>query len=188
MSETKSTNPKDRAATSRLDLTLFPDTAVIYGALGMTEGDCKYAAYNYREAGVDVSTYVAALRRHIAKFYNGEWADPLTRVPHLANAIACIAIIIDGYECGNVNDNRPPHANVSGLLSNIEENVKHLQKLFPNGPDRCTHKQTVLPKLGWERTTEQERPAIPLSEALNGENKVSLCSLPVKFVGDLPPK
>lgn len=132
----KPSNPKDRAATARLDLTLFPDTAIAYGALAMTEGDLKYGGYNYRPAGVCSSVYIAACRRHLAKWYNGEDADATTTVSHLANAIACIAVLIDSLESGNLNDDRPPKVNVAGLMDKMQATVKHLQQLYPNGPGR----------------------------------------------------
>jgi hypothetical protein len=136
--ETKSSNPKDRAATARLDLTLFPETARAFGALGMTEGDCKYGGYNFRVDGVSVSVYVAAVGRHLAKYYNGEWADKKSKVPHLASALAGIAIIIDGFAKNNLVDDRPPSVDMDSLFSEFEIIVKHLQVTFPNGPDRYT--------------------------------------------------
>ena len=139
-SDLKPTNPKDRAATSRLDLSLFPQTAIIYGALGMTEGDAKYGGYNYRVGGVLFSVYVAALLRHVFKCYNGEWTDTKTKVPHLASAMACIAILIDAYECGVLRDDRPPKAPILKLLDEFEGLVAHLHKLFPDGPGRYTQK------------------------------------------------
>ena len=139
-SDLKPTNPKDRAATSRLDLSLFPQTAIIYGALGMTEGDAKYGGYNYRVGGVLCSVYIAAGLRHLVKYYNGEWADKKTMVPHLASALACIAILIDSHSCGVLKDDRPPVSDVGGLLSEFEGLVAHLHKLFPNGPGRYTQK------------------------------------------------
>lgn len=135
----KPTNPKDRAATSRLDLTVFPDTAVAYGALALTEGDLKYGAYNFRVAGVLASIYVAALNRHVAKWFNGEDEDPKTGVPHLANAIACLGVLIDAIVAGKLKDDRPPKSDVAGLLASFEEKVKHLQELFPNPPGRYTN-------------------------------------------------
>lgn len=138
MKDFKPTNPKDRAATSRLDLTLFPDTAVCYGALGMTEGDSKYGGYNYRVGGVLASVYYAAARRHLAKWFNGEWHDKKTRVPHLASALACVAILIDAVECNVLRDDRPPRADLDKLLSGMEELVGALHVMFPNGPARFT--------------------------------------------------
>lgn len=140
---TKPSNPKDRAATTRLDLTLFPDTAAIFGALAMTEGDCKYGGFNFRVDGVNVSTYVAACRRHLAKWYNGQECDPKTRVHHLGSAIACLAVLIDGVVKGNITDDRPPPVDVDALLNDMEGNVKHLQTTFPNGPGRFTAKGSV---------------------------------------------
>jgi hypothetical protein len=141
----KPTNPKDAAATTRLDLSLFPASARAYGALAMTEGDLKYGGYNYREAGVCVSIYYAAANRHLDKFYNGEWADPKTGVPHLANALACLAVIVDGFEQGTINDDRPPAQDMAGLLDRMEQSVAHLQEIFPRRARRYradgTHKE-----------------------------------------------
>ena len=104
----KDTNPKDAAACNRVDLTLWPDTATLFGALGLIEGDQKYGGYNFRVYGARVSVYIAACRRHIMKYYNGEWEDKKTKVPHLASALACLAIIVDGVVKGNLVDDRPP--------------------------------------------------------------------------------
>ena len=149
----KPSNPKDRAASNRLDISLFPQTAICYGALAYTEGDSKYGGYNFRAAGVNVSVYYSALNRHMFKYYNGEWADKKTGVPHLASALACIAAIIDGHELGNINDDRPPTVDMDGLLSTFEEVVSHLHTIFPNGPARVTqqslevrHDESPIPK------------------------------------------
>lgn len=128
--DTKETNPKDAAATTRIDLSLFPASARAYGALAMVEGDLKYGGYNYREAGVQASVYYAAASRHLDKYFNGEWADPKTNVPHLASALACIAVLIDGYEQGNINDDRPPTQNTE-LYDRMEKHVALLQQIFP---------------------------------------------------------
>jgi hypothetical protein len=138
--EKKDTNPKDRMATTRLDLSLFPTTAKAYGALAMTEGDLKYGGFNYRSAGVKASVYYAAANRHLDKWFNGELADDKTGVPHLASALACIGVLIDATECNKLNDDRPPKCDMAALLNDMEEKVIHLQNLFPNGPDR--HKET----------------------------------------------
>lgn len=133
--DVKATNPKDAAATTRLDLSLVPDSAVAYCALAFVEGDQKYGGFNWRVAGVQTSVYVAALRRHVAKYFNGEWADPKTKVPHLANAIACLAVLIDAHETGNLNDDRPPKQK-SDLYDRFQEIVGHLQTIFPRKTKR----------------------------------------------------
>lgn len=139
MSDHKETNPKDAAATTRLDLSLFPDSAVAYGALAFVEGDLKYGGYNWRESGVLTSVYIAACKRHLAKYFAGEWADPKTRVPHLANALACIAVLIDSHEQGNLNDDRPPRQSTR-LYDLAQEVVAHLQATFPRRAERYREK------------------------------------------------
>jgi hypothetical protein len=139
--QTKDSNPKSAAATTRLDVSLFPQTAIAYGALGMTEGDYKYRGYNYRKDGVRVSTYISALNRHMFKFYNGEDADQTTGVPHLASMIACIAILIDGFVQENITDDRPPSVDVAGLLEECSGIVENLQYLFPAAKGQVTQKE-----------------------------------------------
>lgn len=146
----KDTNPKDRMATTRLDLSLLPATARAYGALAMTEGDLKYGGYNYRTAGVKASIYYAAAGRHLDKWFNGEWADQKTEVPHLASALACIGVLIDAIECNKLNDDRPPKCDMAALLDEMEQRVTHLQKIFPNGPER--HMEITTDRSDVEKT------------------------------------
>lgn len=140
MSDKKETNPKDRAATDRLDFSVWPETASAYGALAMTEGDYKYGAYNYRVAGVQASVYISALRRHMAKWYNGEDFDPKTGVPHLANAIACLGVLIDALEAEALIDDRPPKIAIGAMFDRMQVRVRKLQEVFPpnKGPGRYT--------------------------------------------------
>ena len=79
--------------------------------------------------------YKAALDRHMAKYYNGEWEDPKTRVPHLASALACIAVLIDGHEQGNLNDDRPPRQAMT-IYEEAEQIVAHLQEIYPRRAER----------------------------------------------------
>jgi hypothetical protein len=134
----KPTNPKDRTAISKIDLSLFPDTAIAYGALAMAEGDLKYGGYNYRPSGVLASVYTSAARRHLSKWWNGDDADSLTKVHHLASALGCIAILIDSLECGVLKDDRPPKVGLEPLYERLQAVVKHLQKTFPEAAPRYT--------------------------------------------------
>ena len=70
---TKPTNPKDRVGVTKLPIDLVPDSAVAFGALGFTEGDCKYGGFNWALAGVRWSIYDAALERHRMKFKAACW-------------------------------------------------------------------------------------------------------------------
>lgn len=139
MTEFKPTNPKDLCATTRLPLNLVPDTLAAYASLAFLEGALKYGAMNWRVAGVSASIYIAAAERHLTKWKGGEWADPKTRVPHLASAIACLGIILDADLVGKLNDDRPPAAPMAALLDEFEDNVAHLQGMFSDrNPRHCT--------------------------------------------------
>ena len=127
---TKPTNPKDMVADGKLPLHLVPDTLDVFAALAFLEGALKYGAYNWRVAGVRASVYRSALDRHIKKWWNGEWADPGTGVPHLANAIACLAILVDASVAGKLTDDRPPSINLAGLITGSEFDVKRIKERF----------------------------------------------------------
>lgn len=158
MSQRKASDPKSAAATTRLSMSLFPDTAIAYGALGMTEGNYKYRGYNYRDEGVSVSTYIDALKRHTAKFYAGDWEDPKTGVPHLASMISCCAILIDGFVKGNINDDRPPAIDMQALLDEFEGNVRKLQECFEDTESfllgQLTEKEVESKRQSFEKAHE----------------------------------
>lgn len=126
----KPSNPKDIIGSTKLPLGLVPGTTKAYLAIGHLEGHLKYGLVNWREAGVRMSIYLDALERHIEKLKAGEWEDPITKIPHLANALACLSIIVDAYECGKLIDDRPKSAPVGDLIDNFSEKVVHLKGLF----------------------------------------------------------
>lgn len=126
----KLSNPKDIIGSDKLPLSLVPDTTKAYLALGHLEGMLKYGMCNWRHAGVRFSIYLDALERHIAKLRNGEWEDPATKVPHLSNALCCLSIITDAYECGKLIDDRPMSAPVAQVIDRMSDNVKHMKELF----------------------------------------------------------
>ncbi len=138
----KETNPKDDAAAgTRVDLSLFPHTALVHGALAMTEGHLKYGGYNYRISGVKASVYIAALRRHTDKWEAGQNWDLKTLVHHLGSVIACASIIIDAEECGKLIDDRPPAVpDIDELFDRAEQITQHLHEIYPpeEGPGRFT--------------------------------------------------
>lgn len=150
MSDTKESNPKDRAGTCRLDTSLWPDTATCYGALAMQEGDFKYGGYNYRSIGVRASVYRASMQRHLDKWWNGEDEDPITKVPHLGSVLAGGAVLIDAIESGMLDDDRPPPVKMTPLFERFEAKVKHLRDLFlkPTSPARYRAKPSPPPNTG----------------------------------------
>ncbi len=126
----KPTNPKDALAVSKLPMHLVPDTVKVFAALAFAEGAAKYGSYNWRVAGVRASVYRSALERHLAKWWNGEWADEKTGVPHLASIIACAGIILDAKVAGKLTDDRPPSAPLGPLIDGMEADVRRVVELF----------------------------------------------------------
>ena len=126
-------NPKQAFGDTKLPLYLVPFSFVANVAVALFEGWGKYGLVNWRVANVEAMTYVSALERHIMKWTNGEKCDPKTKVPHLANAAACIAILIDAEVNGSLIDNRPfPCANIDAMIADLEAALKNLLEMNAN--------------------------------------------------------
>lgn len=149
LTDTKQSNPKEAFGDTKVPMDLIPDTALIEENLAFLEGALKYGGYNYRVAGVKVSTYVRAGRRHFAKFWNGQDRDPVTLVMELASVRACCAILIDGLIQGNITDDRPPRADLERQMTKAVTVVAHLKQLFKDHhPPQYTereHGQAIVP-------------------------------------------
>ena len=155
----KETNPKDAIGTGKVPFDLVPETGVALMALGHLEGALKYGAYNYRAAGIRISVYYAAARRHMAKFWGGEWEDPNTRVPHLASSMACHNIILDAWYCGKAVDDRPPAIfSMAELIDAQEEIIAHLRGLFKDHDPRhwTIHDTNLIKEMLAETDSDHE--------------------------------
>ena len=128
--ELKNTNPKDAIGCDKLPLHLFPTSANIYGCLGLLDGMLKYGRSNWREAGVRVSIYHDALKRHSDAYFEGEDNDPDSGLPHLAHMIACVAILIDAKENNKLIDDRMygGEKNYRLLIKKLTPFVKNLKE------------------------------------------------------------
>jgi hypothetical protein len=144
--DTKPTNPKDAIGSGKLPRGLAPDTAVMEMATAFLEGALKYGRYNWRIAGVRASIYHDAAAGHLAKWWNGQDRDPVTRVRELASVMACCAILIDAEYAGKLTDDRPPPLNGWDPRSSkdVMGLVTHLKELFKaHTPHQYTIADTV---------------------------------------------
>jgi hypothetical protein len=123
----KPTNPKDAIGASKLPLHLWPTTATAMGCIAMAEGALKYGRSNWRDAGIRASIYVDACKRHLDAWFEGETVAPDSGVPHLANALACLAIIVDAQAAGKLVDDRA--YNGAGYRKLVEELTPHVERL-----------------------------------------------------------
>lgn len=126
----KETNPKDAIGSDKLPLHLVPASLEAYASLAFLEGALKYGKFNWRIAGVRLSIYIDALKRHTKKLEDGEWDDAKTGVPHLASIIACAGIPLDAKECGKLTDDRAPRGKASELIDRLAAQVVKLKNLF----------------------------------------------------------
>lgn len=127
----KDSNPKDIISGSKLPLHLFPTTAVAMGSIAFLNGMLKYGMTNWRAVGVRCSVYLDACKRHIQWFEEGEWADE-EGVPHLASAMACLAIIGDAKYAGKLTDDRVIGGGYKELVTELTPIVERLRELHKN--------------------------------------------------------
>ncbi len=92
------------------ELTLFPSTALIGGALAMMDGVAKHGgAYNWRKKGRDLSLMemVSKVQRHLVAYIDGEDEAEDSGLPHYFHALADLAVMIDADTVGKMKDDRP---------------------------------------------------------------------------------
>lgn len=129
---TQSANPKQIHGDKKIPMYLLPFSFAANVCVALYEGMTKYGLVNWRVAHVEAMTYASACKRHIDKWIGGQDHDPATKVRHLANAGACIAILIDAEVNGTLIDNRPlpiKRSAVDKMVAELEETIAHLKVL-----------------------------------------------------------
>lgn len=129
---TQPANPKQAYGDKKIPMYLMPFSFAANVCVALYEGMTKYGLVNWRVAKVEAMTYVSACKRHLDRWTNGEECDPITKVRHLANAGACIAILIDAEVCGTLIDNRPypiPQHSLDKMIAELEGTISHLKEL-----------------------------------------------------------
>lgn len=109
-------NPKERIGASKPPLHLIPPSAEILESIAMGLGAKKYQPYNWRTSQIRATIYIAAARRHLAQWLDGENVDAESGVTHLAHARACLGILIDAEVNGCLIDDRPQPGAASRLI------------------------------------------------------------------------
>lgn len=111
-------NPKQAYGDKKLPTHLVPPALVLEAAPNMRDGAAKYGPYNWRSKKVEVMTYVAAIQRHLSAFIDGEDVDPESKsgATHLGAIAACVGIIADARNMGNLIDNRPPRGSAGDVI------------------------------------------------------------------------
>lgn len=130
--ETKESNPKDIVGSDKLPIHLWPTTATALGCLALMDGALKYGRTNYRAVGVRASIYYDALNRHMNAWFEGQDTDSDSGLPHLAHALACVAILVDSQAAGKLNDDRVISADYTKFAESITPHVSRLKAKHSN--------------------------------------------------------
>lgn len=142
----KDTNPKDAIGSQKLPLHLWPSTATAMGCLGLLDGALKYGRANWRASGVRASIYFDAASRHLNAWFEGEEQDPDSGLPHLAHALACLAIVVDAEAAGLLVDDRQVQGGYRALISKLTPLVPELQEVHADrAPKHFTIADQVKP-------------------------------------------
>lgn len=126
----KPTNPKDVIGSNKLPFHLWPETASALGCLALLDGALKYGRSNFRSIGVRASIYYDACRRHINKWFEGQDVDEDSGLPHLAHALACLAIVVDAQAAGKLTDDRMHPGGYARLVDELTPHVKRLKEKY----------------------------------------------------------
>ncbi len=147
MTDTKPTNPKDAIGSGKLPIHLWPTTATALGSLGLLDGMLKYGRSNWRASGVRASIYFDAANRHLNAWFEGEDCDPDSGLPHLAHALACLAIVVDAQAAGKLNDDRMHPGGYRTLMNQLTGHVPRLKDLHADkSPQHYTISSTAEDK------------------------------------------
>ena len=123
-------NPKDAIGGTKVPLHLVSPLVKAYAAIAHFLGNVKYGAWNYLAGGARASVYRAALERHMDRWWSGEENDPVDGTPHLANAMACINILVECQYRGNLIDDRPPRTDLTRAYAMVEDLMPKIRERY----------------------------------------------------------
>ena len=130
-------NPKDIIGLTKPQLDLVPPASLIYQSLAMSLGAKKYGPYNWRDKKVRMSIYLAAAMRHILTVLDGEDDDQESGSPHIGHALACLGILADAKETGNLIDDRPKSGPAARLLQKYSK--KRTEPVNEKSPEKLAY-------------------------------------------------
>lgn len=100
------TDPKKIYGDAKPPLHLIPPAGNEEQAKALALGASKYGERNWLRAQVEMTTYLAAMKRHIDKLLDGEDIDPESGAHHLGHVMAGCSIVLDARRHGTLIDNR----------------------------------------------------------------------------------
>ncbi|QNP78398.1 dATP/dGTP diphosphohydrolase domain-containing protein [Agrobacterium tumefaciens] len=147
---TKETNPKDGFGIKKWrQFATIPMTVMCEVGVAMLEGHKKgYGRHNYRVSGVKASVYVDAAMGHIMQWWEGEDIDADSQLSHITKAISSLVVLRDAMIQQQLNDDRPPKANLEAVRTELQRVVDEMFEKYPEGVEPYTEaKHSRLPTL-----------------------------------------
>jgi len=126
-------NPKDLLGAKKPDASKIPAVAIAWESLAMMDGAGKYDPYNWRANKVIASIYIAACKRHIDLWFEGQRTADDSGCHHLGHARACLGILLDAEATGNLLDDRPV---TEGSMEAYIATMKEIEALIPKMLER----------------------------------------------------
>lgn len=142
-------NPKDILGAKKPDATKIPAVAIAWESLAMMDGAGKYDSYNWRANKVVASIYVAACKRHLDLWFEGQRTAEDSGCHHLGHARACLGILLDAETTGNLLDDRPV---TEGSTEAYAAVMKEIEALIPAMLER--HKKFHADKVKREKEAQ----------------------------------
>lgn len=113
------TNPKDLVGLTKPPLRLVPPALLLHVSGAMADGAAKYGPFNWREHPVRLTVYVEAAMRHLLAYLDGEDCARDSKRLHIAHVAACMAILLDALETGNLVDDRPTPGPAADIIDRL---------------------------------------------------------------------
>jgi hypothetical protein len=112
--------------------------ALAHTGFAMMNAAGKYGPYDWRGKPVRATIYVDACERHLNAWFDSEENAADSGAHHLGHAIACLAILLDAQETGNLIDDRPGGDGTRGAFCRVLErlNRKITARRLPTKPLR----------------------------------------------------
>jgi hypothetical protein len=96
-------NPKTVYGMAKPSVFNLPPAALLEMGAVMAFGANKYGRFNWREKRVSFSVYYDAAMRHLFAMRDGQKTDPESGLQHAAHVAACMMIVLDAADRGNLN-------------------------------------------------------------------------------------
>jgi len=119
-------NPKRRVGNLKCPTHTVPPSAKLYLGMAMKDGAEKYGAFNWRKEPISATTYMSAMDRHLAAWFDGEDDAEDSGVHHLAHVMASCALILDSMDCGTLVDDRPIKGKSAEVLAQYKEETDNV--------------------------------------------------------------